>query len=177
MQRPAPQKWATTYGALTHLAHGKSLNISTEAPPTILSGSSVIATGAGSNHRTLATFLWGHAMLEHTAGVRLSDDAVDRDLWRACELIENACPLEIRRLGVLLPRDKPADIRARILALGDRAATNEQYADALRARSRRPPPRHLLDIPDLYELETLAQEPRRFRRRSRLFGLGRRHPR
>jgi hypothetical protein len=150
-------KWSSTYGALTRLAHGKGLNITAESPPTILSGSSVVAVGAGSNHRTLATFLWRDATLEHGTGIFVSSDVVDHDLWHACKLIETACPPRLLRLGVLLPYDdEPSNIRARIMALGAKAETNDRFADALRARSRRRPPTRLLDLPDLDELETLA---------------------
>jgi hypothetical protein len=149
-------KWNSTYGALTRLAHGKSLDITFESPPTIFKGSSVVAVGAGSNHRTLATFLWRDATLEHRTGIRVSDDVVDHDLWHACELIETACPSDLLRLGVLLPYDEATDVRARVIALGARAATDGQFADALRARSRRHPPPHLLDIPKLHELEALV---------------------
>jgi hypothetical protein len=154
-------KWTSTYGALTSLARGKGLDITAEAPPTILSGSSVIAVwagsiGAGSNHRTLATFLWRDATLEHRDGIYVSKDVVDPDLWRACEQIETACPPRLLRLGVLLPHDEPAETRARVIALGARAETDDQLAHALQARSRRRPPTPLLDIPDLHELETLT---------------------
>jgi hypothetical protein len=148
-------KWASAYGALTHLAHGKRLDISIESPPTILSGSSVVAVGAGSNHRTLATFLWRDATLEHRTGIYVIKDVVDHALWHACGLIETACPPDLLRLGILLPHHEP-DMRARVLALGARAETDDRFADALRARSRRRPSTRLLDIPEFDELEALA---------------------
>ena len=77
-------KWTTTYGALTHFALEEQVYIGGESPPTILSGSSVIAVGAGSNHRTLASFLWGEARLRHHPGTRVIDDELDCPLWRAC---------------------------------------------------------------------------------------------
>jgi hypothetical protein len=150
-------KWSTTYGALIHFAHGRAVKIGGEAAPSLLRGSSVIAVGTGSNHRTLASFLWGDATLEHPSELMVIEDERDGELWRACEHLEVACSRDLRRSGLLLPDDDGAEIRARLAALGEIAARDTRFRAALEARSRRPPPHPgLLDIPTLDELEMLA---------------------
>lgn len=90
------EKWSTTYGALVHFAYGRSINIGGEAAPSLLSGSSVVKVGDGSNHRTLASFLWGDTTLEHPSELVIVEDRRDDELWLACEYLEVACSRELR---------------------------------------------------------------------------------
>jgi hypothetical protein len=148
-------KWVTTYGALTHFARGQNLYIGAESPPTILSGSSVIATGAGSNHRTLASYLWGDARLEHHPGIKVIEDEPNLPLWQACERLERASPRDIRRFGIFLDwHANGIENRHRIMALNERAQDDERFAKALDARWNHPPSRWAL-TPSLQELEAL----------------------
>jgi hypothetical protein len=52
-------KWTTTFGALTYYALGLDVGSGGEAAPTMLTGSSIVSTGGGSSHRTLAAFPMG----------------------------------------------------------------------------------------------------------------------
>jgi hypothetical protein len=160
-------KWFTTYGALTHLAHGRALQIGDESAPTIFSGSSVVSIGAGSNHRTLASYLWGNATLEHHRGrIKVIDDELDSPLWRACERLETACPRSTRRFGLTLDydyeRDNANDLRERIIALAEEAEHDEGFSRALLLRSQRRRPRRSVGtgfVP-LHELEALTSAKR-----------------
>jgi hypothetical protein len=159
-------KWVTTYGALTHFARRRKVYIGAESPPTVLSGSSVIAVGAGSNHRTLASFLWGEASLKHDPGIRVIQDVLDRSLWRACERLEAPSPPDIRRFGILLDLNADgAQNRRRVMALSKRAEHEERFAGALDARWSNRPHQRGIGSPSLQELEhlgsTALQLPRR----------------
>jgi hypothetical protein len=154
-------KWSTTYGALTHLAHGYHLKSVIETGPTILSGSSVIIVGSGSNHRTLASYLWGDAILEYPReGIRVIDDVLDRPLWRACERLETACSRPIRRFGIsFYDYKRDADeLHTRIISLAEKAKYDEGFSRALLLRSQRRQARRNqnLESPFLEELEALA---------------------
>jgi hypothetical protein len=168
------------------LAHGRALQISDESAPTILQGSSVLHAGAGSNHRTLASFLWGDAPLEHDRNyIEIVKDELDSALWRACEQLENACPPETRRLGLSFEIDhKPEDLvelRQRLIDLGEQAERDEDFSCALCLRSYRRLPRDGLGIVSLAEIEALASTHRgrlaRQWQRKRLDALNRRRHR
>jgi len=127
-----------------------------ESPPTILSGSSVIAVGAGSNHRTLASFLWGEALLEHHPGIKVIEDELDLPLWQACERLEAASPRDIRRFGIRLDlRGDGVENRQRIMALSEKAGHDERFTRALEARWMHSPSQWGTGTPSLRELEAL----------------------
>jgi hypothetical protein len=149
-------KWSTTYGALTHFAHGRKLYIAVESPPTILSGSSVIAVGSGSNHRTLASFLWGEASFGHYAGIKIVEDKLDLPLWRACERLEIFAPVNIRRFGIFLDWNAGGtENRRRVMALSERVKHDQRLASALEARWKAPSGPSSSGTPTLRELEAL----------------------
>jgi hypothetical protein len=161
------RKWHVTYGALTHLALGRAIEIGDECAPTILSGSSAITMGGGSNHRTLASFLWGEATLHHDRGlIKIVQDEPDMALWRACESLEIACPRDALRLGIYIPYnvESAKEARERIMALSTQAGCDEAFRSALIKRSQLVP-QHGRGMVTLEELEGIAS-PRPARRLS-----------
>lgn len=170
------RKWHVTYGALTHFALGRTMQIGDESAPTIFSGSSVIAMGGGSNHRTLASFLWGYARLEHDRGlITIIDDQLDPVLRRACEALEKACSRDVLRLGIYIPydHDRAAELRQRVLELGGMAEHDARFARALEKRAQRPPPKAGRDMVKLEEVEQLALTKPPWFTRLRRDGVGR----
>ncbi len=133
-------KWKTTYGALTNLALGKVVSCADEAPPTLYKGSHVIAVGSGSNHRTLACFLWGDATIESDGrDINVVDDVLDTDLWKACETIEHNCvdDTEIPRIYLkyidpgVKARAYGEEVRCRIIELACLVNSNNNVSNAL----------------------------------------------